>query len=86
MRHIYTAELEGGRRLACVNGLSEGDEHSKFYFATVNAERARDPTTSLILEVGREITDPALILIEVERQSVELYAPAAPLAATGGLH
>lgn len=61
-------EAQYARRLARINWLGQGDEPSKFYFATVKAKRMRENMPSLLLEDGRVLTEGDQILEEVEWQ------------------
>lgn len=77
--HLRLVELDKAhhlRRLACIRWLGQGDEASRFYFATLKAKRRREDMSELQLQDGSIITAQAYILLEVQRFCENLYSPA----------
>lgn len=74
---LHAAEFEAAhafQRLAMIKWLGEGDEPSKFFFATANAKRERETMMLLITEEGESIRNSSCILKEVEKQCRVLFS------------
>jgi hypothetical protein len=62
------------KRLSQIHWLGEGNEPSKFYFATLKAKMQRESMPILLLEDSQSVTGDAAILTEVTRNYTEQFA------------
>jgi hypothetical protein len=64
VRTLEEIDISHHKRLSRIHWLGEGNEPSKFYFATLKAKVQRESMPLLLLEDSRSITEDAAILSE----------------------